>query len=141
MFLLSERLIALTFILYKIRVEQQISEREECHFTECAMTLLIELAFLDNAFQGISTREQLYAIEPVGNELRTIPWKLEAREKYVLQQPRQPDRPLDYNTFCNLLKEAARKANLVDDVTPYCIRRFGADELISMSTKLSLIHI
>ena len=57
-----------------IRIEVQISERKNINFMECTMSLLLSMAFSDNAFKGISTYKQLFDIRPVDkNTIKTIP--------------------------------------------------------------------
>ena len=104
---------------------------EEPAFLQCPVTLLLALAFADNALEGISSPEELHAFSIQGeNDSYKFRWKTEILDRPLLKCPeRKSDGIFWYTYWWNHLRLLSLNAGYCEYTRPYNIRRGVANRI------------
>ena len=100
----------------------------------CPITLLLALAFADNAFEGDTTPAEFFAMKASSKGIRHLRWKSSARSQPIFRQKvpggdksLSPERGLRYGVLRPHMSSIVRRAGFEEDFRPYDIRRGTAN--------------
>ena len=100
----------------------------------CPVMNLLALAFADDAFECLRSPQDLMILKvPAQRQSLELKWKDVMLDEFVFRasDPNQviTSKPLSYNSYRYNLREAGVKAGFPDNLTPYALRRGGANAI------------
>ncbi|KIW00349.1 hypothetical protein, variant [Verruconis gallopava] len=97
-------------------------QNEQRRFQDCSVFLILVLAFADNAFEHISTPEELLRVQPFEGAPRVIPFHPKVKDQFVLRS--RKGNAMTDNVFRNLYRPMVQRAGYkMERMQLYNIRR------------------
>ncbi|KAI9777777.1 MAG: hypothetical protein M1839_008572 [Geoglossum umbratile] len=118
--------------------------KERKVMAQCPVVAFLALAFADDAFQDISTPEELFSLRiPEGEDRLPVPWKQEMQDIPILKQETKGGniKPLSRGAFESQLAELSIRAGYEISVKPHYIRRGVANRVDKHATAAERNHL
>ncbi|KAI9768155.1 MAG: hypothetical protein M1839_004182 [Geoglossum umbratile] len=118
--------------------------RERKIIAQCPVVAFLALAFADDAFQDISTPEELFSLRiPEGEDHLPVPWKQEMQDIPIFKQQTKGGntKPLSRGAFESHLAELSIRAGYEISVKPHYIRRGVANRVDKHATAAERNHL